>query len=135
MICQKECIAQLTLEAENQQQNKAKNREGHVHHLGAVMLHKMGGDKRHWFYSLERVCKALDHVARCKLGWQTSKEHQTNKTPDTSMFCFCWWQPVWHCNPNMKFPSPSLKPGCFLGIACSCGDKFTCHILNESQKR
>ena len=35
----------------------------------------------------------------------------------------------------MTFPSPSLKPGCFLGIACSCGDEFSCYVLDESQKR
>ena len=132
MICQQQCIAQLTSEVENQQQNKSEHGTRDACHLGAVTLHKTGGDERHWCYLLEHVCEALDHVARCKLGWQASKECQTGEAPDISMFHFCWWQPVLHCDPNLKFPSSNLKQGHFLGIAHSCGDEFTHCTIDES---
>ena len=63
-ICRQQCIAQLASEAENQQQNKAECRIEDVCRLGAVALHKTGGDKRLWCYPLEHIC---EHYDKCRL--------------------------------------------------------------------
>ena len=46
-------------------------------------------------------------------------------TPDTSMFRFKFWEPVWYYENPAKWPNPRKLTGRWIGIAWNHGDHFT----------
>ena len=66
-----------------------------------------------WCYAMMWVIDCLNHSAHKGLDWRTPVEKLTGNTPDISVFCFSFWQPVYYYEPTAKYPKTELSSWTF----------------------
>ena len=95
-----------------------------------VSMHTFGAPLGKHDWCQKWCCDVHNHLAQRSLDWKTPMEVSTGSTPDISVFCFHFWEPIWYYEP-IKQPKDNLQKGRWLGFAHSCGDAMTYYICTE----
>jgi hypothetical protein len=92
---------------------------------GLYTIEIMSVPKDRTFAMYKHLCDANNHTAKAKLNWQTPLEYSQGETPDISVFCFHFWEPVWFLRGPAQMPHRKWVRGRSMGIAWSTGDAMT----------
>ena len=111
-----------------QNQNKAERKIQDVKDRTVKTLYQSGAPLVFWCFCMKFVVDCLNHTAKQKLQWRTPMEVMHGTTPDISMFCFHFWEPVEYFEPTAKFPNYKWLSARFVGITWDQGDAFTYHV-------
>jgi hypothetical protein len=133
-ICRSFCIPLHTTEPGYQNQNRAECRIGEIKRWASVLMSLHDTPERYWDYAVEYAVELINHTAVERLEWRTPFEKINGETPDISVFCFIFYEPIYYLEPSARFPKPNMLAGRFLGIARTTGDSFTFYILTDKHK-
>jgi hypothetical protein len=88
-----------------------------------------------WDFAAEYVTELINHTASHLNNWRTQYETLHGDTPDISIFCFHFYEPIFYLDTSTSFPNTNMLPGRFLGFARTTGDSFTFLILPDQSGR
>ncbi len=80
------------------------------------------------------VSDVENHLSKRCLKWQTPLECFMKETPDLSVFCHCWYAPVWYKEKTAATGQVKLFPGRYMGLAWNVGEALCAKILTCPDK-
>ena len=87
------------------------------------------GVSRYYWEMMDYLCSLKNYVARASLGNRSPYEAFGGETPDISMICFKFWEPVYYRNWTETAGKVLMHPGRFMGFAWATGDPMTFKVL------
>ncbi len=130
-VCRTYCISQRTSEPNYQNQNRVERRIQDIKRRARILMSIDSTPNRYWDHAIEYAMDLINHTVVRRLNWRTPYELIFRDTPDISVFCFIFYEPVHYLEPNVQFPKANMLPGRFLGIARMMGDTFTFIITTD----